>query len=566
VALLALPAAGAHAKAGDVDVTFGRGGEATVGIGGNAHLSSLALQPDGHILVGGWPTRPSGPPEAGRLVRLTPDGVLDSGFGQDGHVTSPTLIADVAVAPDGGIFVGGALASAPFDSVAVNRYAPDGELDRSFGDQGTAQLPWGTWSRPALAVAGDGSVVAAGGSVGADGLLRFAVARLRPDGRADPSFGEDGVVFAAGPSAGGSAATAVALQPDGRIVAGGLFSYEDAPAWTMSGVASPDFGLMRFNQDGSRDDTFGNGGVLRVRFGESTSQLNALAIATDGRIVAGGEADRLGGPGPDMPSGRTFAAARLLPDGQLDPSYGDGGKARLTVDGFVTGNAMALQPDGKVVMGGGYIFGRPLGDIPGSGKGLALGRLDAAGLPDATFGNGSVVRTIAAPGVQEFRGLVLQDDGKTVAGGESEQCGATVFTLLRYHGDATGPGAPVGAPPHVGTCTVPPVEFGGSVIPLPVTCPLVAEVCEGSAGISLPQAKRSVARPAAKRRGRFRVRGGRTGKARVKLARSVRRRLVRRRRIRAVATFTVRGGNGSRRVIRRRVTLRVAGRRGRGSR
>jgi uncharacterized delta-60 repeat protein len=446
------------------------------------------------------------------------------------------------VAKDGRIVVFGSLA-ADLRTDVVERYRPDGKLDLSFGVGGVARLPDTGWRFAAATLAGDGAIVLAGGPSHDPAPYGFAVARLTSDGRLDGSFGDGGITWAAGPN-GPATGAAVALQTDGKIVVGGAFTALDAGG---GGIERPDFGLMRFNPDGSRDTRFGQDGAARVRWGwHRGSNLTGIAVASDGRIVASGDADA------DL--SRTFAAARLLPDGTLDPSFGDGGQARLGVDGFVESRQLVLQPDGKPVVAGGYLFGTPLPGEQFGGKGLALGRLDAAGQPDASFGATGVVRTIASPGVDLIRGLALQPDGKIVAGGTSSVCGRPVFTVLRYLGDVPAPTVARPSSP-VTVCDVPPAENGGAVVPLPLNCQLIVDLCQGTASLTTSTGGGTTA-PRSGGAERFRVQGGRTGTVRIHLTRSAHRVLRQRGTIRAVATLVVANGRGAPLVKRQRVVVR----------
>jgi uncharacterized delta-60 repeat protein len=172
----------------------------------------------------------------------------------------------------------------------------------------------------------------AGGVVAAAALLALGVARAAAaPGDLDPTFGAGGAVTTSG--LGWAAAHALQVQPDGKIVTAG-----------HGGAAggSVEFALVRYNPDGSLDPDFGTGGRVLTAFGAGYDMAHALVLQPDGKIVAAGHR-----------AGSDFALARYLPDGQLDPAFGTGGKITTDFGGSdEVANALVLQPDGKLVTAG----------------------------------------------------------------------------------------------------------------------------------------------------------------------------------------------------------------------
>ena len=209
-----------------------------------------------------------------------------------------------------------------------------GDLDPTFGSGGKVTTDFGGGSDVAIGVAlqPDGKIVAAGttSTPGVGGFSDFALARYNSDGSLDATFGSGGKVT----TDFGGGAEAVALQPDGKIVAAGSAS----PGATIFS----DFALARYNPDGSLDATFGSGGKVTTEFTGNFDQANAVALQPNGKIVAAGTAN----------TGTTleFALVRYKKHGGLDPSFGSGGK--VTTD-FTGSNdvacGVALQPDRKIV-------------------------------------------------------------------------------------------------------------------------------------------------------------------------------------------------------------------------
>ena len=165
-----------------------------------------------------------------------------------------------------------------WNGVAV---AAGGDLDTEFGDGGITRVTVGGGGQ-ALDVARqpDGRYVVAGTAFNDASDLDFALARFTGDGRLDPTWSEDGqVITQIGGRGYDEEAFAVALQPDGRVVAAGFVRDDD----------DLDFAVARYGNDGTLDPTFGANGRVTVPFGPGEDLASALAIDPRGRIVAAGQ-------------------------------------------------------------------------------------------------------------------------------------------------------------------------------------------------------------------------------------------------------------------------------------
>ena len=339
-------------KDGGLDSSFGAGGRLTInflGTGSQDSASSVAIQPDGKIVIGGSTTffRLNF-----ALMRLNTDGSLDSTFGIGGKVRTDFSAFDsgvnaIALQPDGKIVAAGF--RAPFtqngSDFALVRYNADGSLDTTFGSGGRVTTDFLSLDDVANAVTiqPDGRIVAVGyNNVTrfAQFLFDFALARYNSDGSLDPSFGSGGKVTT---NFFGSfdVARAVAIQPDGKLVVAGAATNPFLPSET-------DFGLVRYQSDGSLDVTFGTGGKVVTDFFSEGDEAYALSLQPDGRIIAAGLAEE------GSFSGRSdFALARYNTNGSLDTAFGSGGRVRTDFFGFDDGaRAVALQSDGKIVAAG----------------------------------------------------------------------------------------------------------------------------------------------------------------------------------------------------------------------
>jgi uncharacterized delta-60 repeat protein len=271
------------------------------------------------------------------LARYKPNGHLDDSFGDHGEVR--TLIGSkygglearaVAIDSRGRIVVAG-VQGGPGEYFALARYKPNGKLDRSFGENGTLRTSFTDYDgAESIAIDAKGRIVAGGFAKRDLGLARY-----EPDGRLDSSFGDDGEVRTNFP--GLASADSIAIDSQDRIVAV-VHSREPGNA--------PRFTIVRYSEDGSLDDSFGNGGEVTTDFGDS-SMAQDVAIDPRGRIVVAGHAA--------SPGHRKFALARYLPDGDLDPAFSHNGKA---ITKFGNGkpaqgaNGVALDSRDRIVAAG----------------------------------------------------------------------------------------------------------------------------------------------------------------------------------------------------------------------
>lgn len=414
--LVELPSAQAGAS-GVLDPSFGRGGIVLTPFGGNldAAVAGLGLQPDGKIVAGG------GVGDRITLARYRPDGSLDRAFGSRGIAT--TTLADnarvgaITLQPDGRIVVAGGTGTGE-EGFLVARYTPGGVLDRSFGTNGFVRTPIdGVAFAHAIARQHDGKIVVAGISY-VKSHQAFALARYNAAGSLDRSFGSGGVVTTLIDD--WDDARGVAIQPDGKIVVAGAASgccVDDNSLW--------DFALARYRPDGSLDPGFGDGGVVTTPIGTYTRDwAKAVVLQPDGKLIVVG----------DTTNERTqggFALAGYLPNGSLDSGFGSGGRVIHLGPYGGSLEAVALQPDGKVVAAG-----------ASAGRGFAVVRLLPNGTFDETFGVEGIVslRLAKEPGSpDEALAVAVQKNGGIVAAGQSYQKQTdeahSVFALVRLLGD-----------------------------------------------------------------------------------------------------------------------------------
>ena len=200
--------------------------------------------------------------------------------------------------------------------------APEGTSDLGFGSSGkvTTDFSNGVDRANAIALQNDGRIVVAGSTLTNISTQHdFALARYNSDGSLDSSFATGGKgktdFFGLGDEA-----FAIALQNDGKIIAAGISGLGTSD---VVGESNPDFALARYNSDGSLDPAFGNGGKVTTDFGGFKDQVFAVAIQSDGKILAVGSAA----------FSNRFGLARYNTDGSLDTGFGTGGKVSTEFGG-----------------------------------------------------------------------------------------------------------------------------------------------------------------------------------------------------------------------------------------
>ncbi|MFD0071468.1 calcium-binding protein [Streptomyces sp. NPDC127166] len=323
---------------GSLDTGFGTGGLVRVDeFGGSADGSDVAVQPDGKIIAAG-----KGAGGGFALVRVDTNGHLDPGLGGDGAVvagftpTSPQdaggIARSLALYPGGKIVSVGYVGNTAFD-IGVARYNSNGTLDTTFSGDGMVTADFGgTEFGNAAAVQPDGKILAAG-----SGGSGYALLRYNADGTPDAGFGTGGRTSVAFPGDGGLA-YAMALQQDGRIVLAGR---ADDPGSSEAN----DFGLVRFQTNGTVDTGFGHSGFVVTGFNDF-DEARGVLVQPDGKIVAAGYgagfqfalARYEGGGTPPPPP---YADLSVTKSGTTTVSIGDRATYTVTVTNAASSTATA---------------------------------------------------------------------------------------------------------------------------------------------------------------------------------------------------------------------------------
>ncbi|MDB5312374.1 MAG: hypothetical protein JWO38_6576 [Gemmataceae bacterium] len=406
----------APAAAGSLDPTFGTGGIVSLPrqqVGGTAALS------DGKFLA---IVSQTVNPYSVSLERFNANGTLDTTFGTGGSAAIPATVphTNLVALPNGGALVAGSGIDGTNTDVRIVRYTPAGAIDPTFGTAGTALvvLPQATGKGvSAVGVESDGSVLLAGSqplsSTGNGSTTdQMLVIRLTPTGQVDTTFGQGGTVLVPFPVGqfNSADATAVAAQPDGRIiVAGDAVVAQNTVGSPPSVVNELAPVAVRLTSTGQLDPTFGSGGRVLVTLPQqqqspSVNRVQAVSVLANGEVLLAGQLNTNAGPIGEAISG---LAVRLTATGQLDPKFGSGGLATTPtyeIIEYVSASfTAAIDPFDRVVFSFIYVFKGAVWD------GATVYRLTAAGVPDAQFGTSGQVALSALPGVGANSYLAVGD-------------------------------------------------------------------------------------------------------------------------------------------------------------
>lgn len=391
---------------GSLDTSWSGDGIAELVELGPFFAQELLIQDDGKIiLVGG---RLTSQPENSYAVsqRLDANGNLDTGYGTNGRSISGTyrLVNGASLSGDGEVRMVGAHFNLDDGLVdfLVSGWDSSGSVSGNLGvggfDPPTQSVLQGTLA--GLVQMSDGTWMAGGYVQLANQTQRGVLVKLAPDGSPMTSFGQDGYQYADLVEQAGVLVSRE--QSDGKILGAGLFAYTSA----RGGHAAP--AMARFHPDGSPDSTFGFRGVAYTDQGDGYSYFHSLKVLSDQRIFAAGRYN----------NGQGFLAARYLPDGAPDSTFGEDGFVNYRADCFdcaTLSEAAVVDNQGKYLMVGEAAFG--FGNIYRDG---AIMRLNFDGTRDSSFGSNGVVQVMRSPQNEVLHDVqVLPDDDILVCGSRS---------------------------------------------------------------------------------------------------------------------------------------------------
>ncbi|MGB8165936.1 MAG: delta-60 repeat domain-containing protein, partial [Chthoniobacteraceae bacterium] len=346
---------------------------------------------------------------------------LDTSFNGTGKVTTPIgsnddVAQSVAVQSDGKIVVAGYSSNGSSHDFAVVRYTSTGALDTSFNGTGKVTTPIGSTDDigQSVAVQSDGKILVAGYSWNGTNH-DIALVRYTSAGALDTSFNGTGKVTT--PIGGGDdVGRNVVVQSDGAIVVAG---------YTNNG-SNYDFVVVRYTGAGVIDTTFNGTGKVVTDIGGNDDLASGMVLQSDGKIVVSGYSA--------TSNALLFAAVRYTTTGALDAGFNGSGKVTTQIGGFDSGLSVAMQTDGKILVGG-YSWN-------GSDHDFALVRYTSAGALDTNFNGTGYVATPIGSGGDIGRCVALQTDGKIVLAGFAANGSGSDFALARYSVAPSSVGVP----------------------------------------------------------------------------------------------------------------------------
>jgi uncharacterized delta-60 repeat protein len=429
---------------------------------------SVKVQPDGKIISLGYSDQSDDYPAVGSpawfdqnflFVRLNADGTRDSSYGtprtlRTGVVTPPGVVV-IDLSSDGttydngyslvldsaGRAVGAGLrtdqATNSQSYIGAVRLNTNGSVDYTFGpDKDNNGTPDGYFYTQMLGGSRD---TTGGVAVQTDGKVVLAGGTDIGGGKSNFALVRHNTNGSLDTSFGGTGLVkaGTALDNNGaNAVAIQTDGKIVATGGSYGSSGTPTVTTMRFNSNGALDGTFGSGGIVQTSLGSNANVAYAIAIQSDGKILVGGSVS-------DAASNWDFYLIRYNSNGTLDTGFNGSGYLRMDIgrnQNYDEIHAILVQPDGKIVIGGFSNSGASPSPNPNPGSVFALTRRNANGSADNTFNGGNVVFTrVSKPNNayagDQIRGLALMPDGRIVAGGKALNeilSGFNAFALVRY--------------------------------------------------------------------------------------------------------------------------------------
>lgn len=361
------------------------------------------------------------------LFASAQSGTLDPTFnnsGTPGYVTTDVVVGGYDYAQAIAVHSDGRVVVATYNVnnyLTVVRYTSSGTLDATFGTGGIVTLqhaPGEDAQAFAVSVLNNNKILVAGYSWGS--TKDFALLRLNEDGTPDASFGTNGwAITQVGSDA--DEARSIAVQSDGKIVVTGI-SYNGS---------DNDIALVRYNSDGTLDNSFGTAGIVTTNI-NNDDLPESVALQSDGKIVIGGSSNATN-------VGADFAVVRYNSDGSLDNTFGTGGITTVDIGFGGAGStdlahSVAIQSDGKIILAGQTALST------GGNDDVAIVRLTSSGVLDSGFdGDGIQMYNYGPVNTDdEAHSVIVQSDGKILLSGSTDGTSSSfALLLLRYNPDGS---------------------------------------------------------------------------------------------------------------------------------
>ena len=400
--------------AGVLDTTFGSNGTVTDYYSGtiDSYIYSVLLDNSNRIVIAGYHDNNT---EKYGLARFLANGQLDTTFGTGGKVSgnfsdlnSSSLSSFIyaAVIDNSNNIVCGGLHD--YNRYALAKFLSNGQLDTTFGTNGMVldNFYGSTFSQiNAIAIDGSNNIIVGGYILSTS---RYAVARFLTNGQLDSTFGTGGIVLNYFTGTTKSIINSVVIDGSNNIVIAG-----------SSGISTLNYGIARLQPNGQPDTTFGTGGTITGVFSGTNSSISAIAIDDTNKIVVGGV------------STNQYVVARFLADGQIDTSFGTSGIEL----GYFTGSyskifSIAIDSLGRILAYGYNNMGQNL---------YGLARFLADGQLDTTFGSGGKVLVTTSIGPSTEKPAFTLDTFNNIIVGGSLNPSPNAFFVSKYLTSDTPP-------------------------------------------------------------------------------------------------------------------------------
>ena len=399
---------------GDLDKTFGNSGKMNAGITGYYDVAeSMALQRDGKIVVVGYGKESPTSYKGLSMARYLKNGEMDYDFGNYGIIHRLTRDLEgeansVVIQIDDKIVVVGYSISPATNSeeITVVRFTIDGNVDKSFGDNGfiVTEISSEKDIGEGVVIQPDNKIVVVG-TTHHKPTTDIVLIRYDEDGSLDYSFGIGGIVITDIKSS-LDIGKAVAIQKDGKIVVSGFTHVVNKFFMT----------LVRYNSNGDLDPTFGNSGIVITEINGRRGKMD-MVIQKDGKII-------LAGPS-EVENSHHFTLLRFNNNGSLDKSFGKNGVTKTVIGDHSEAESVAIDLNGNIVVAGTTELGN---------EAFAVAMYDQNGRLVPDYGSGGIVKTsFIKNGVDRAHSVVIDYDGNIIVAGETKN-GYTTFGLVRFIG------------------------------------------------------------------------------------------------------------------------------------
>jgi uncharacterized delta-60 repeat protein len=404
---------------GHLDTTFGVQGKQITHFEFQAQGKAMTLDGSGKIILAGNGYQ-NGMDTVIAIVRYEEHGMPDTTFAKYGKVVTSleetkSVVNAVAIDGDNNIIVS-AIRSAGFYNTMVTllRYKPDGSLDQSFNSTGVVHSVLGInpyWPQ-AMAVQKDNKIVVSGSILNANNLFTYVVSRFDANGHPDSNFNGTGENTTQFEGYSEKYVSALALQPDGKLIAAGFIAF-------YGPYAQFALALTRYDKDGILDEDFGNGGKTTSSFHSSLIYQYGLFTTPEAKLLVTGW-------GYVDSAYRTFLA-KYNHDGSMDTTFASKGILLPKENNYVS---FLTQGDGKILASGYY------SDLNAYG----VARYLQNGTPDSSYGQNGIIMTLP-PGTDgtsngpEF----LQSNDKFITSNivHRDTPYSSIYTISRYNTDGT---------------------------------------------------------------------------------------------------------------------------------